>query len=130
MEDYSRRTHMSHGYEIVSTPHIAKAHLWETSGHLSFYAEGMYPSMDLDGGDEYLLKPMNCPFHILIYRAYSRSYRELPMRLFELGTVYRYERSGVLHGLLRAVDSPRTTLISSAPRTSSRPSCRRCWTSR
>ena len=102
MEDYSRRTHMSHGYEIVSTPHIAKAHLWETSGHLSFYAEGMYPSMDLDGGDEYLLKPMNCPFHILIYRAHSRSYRELPMRLFELGTVYRYERSGVLHGLLRA----------------------------
>jgi threonyl-tRNA synthetase len=102
MEDYSRRTHLTHGYDIVATPHIARSHLWETSGHLSFYAEGMYPAMELDGGDEYLLKPMNCPFHILIYRSRSRSYRELPMRLFELGTVYRYERSGVVHGLLRA----------------------------
>jgi threonyl-tRNA synthetase len=102
MEDYSRRTHLGHGYDIVSTPHIARSHLWETSGHLSFYAEGMYPAMELDEGDEYRLKPMNCPFHILIYRSRSRSYRELPMRLFELGTVYRYERSGVIHGLLRA----------------------------
>jgi threonyl-tRNA synthetase len=102
MEDYSRATHLSHGYDIVATPHIAKAHLWETSGHLSFYAEGMYPGMELDAGDEYRLKPMNCPFHILIYRSRARSYRELPMRLFELGTVYRYERSGVVHGLLRA----------------------------
>jgi len=102
MEDYSRRTHLSHGYEIVVTPHIARSHLWETSGHLEFYAEGMYPSMELDGGDEYLLKPMNCPFHILIYQSRSRSYRELPLRFFELGTVYRYERSGVVHGLLRA----------------------------
>ena len=102
MEDYSRRTHMSHDYQIVATPHIARSHLWETSGHLEFYAEGMYPPMELDGGDEYRLKPMNCPFHILIYRSRSRSYRELPMRLFELGTVYRHERSGVVHGMLRA----------------------------
>jgi len=102
MEDYSRRTHLSSGYQIVATPHIARSHLWETSGHLGYYSENMYPAMDLDGGDDYLLKPMNCPFHILIYQAHSRSYRELPMRLFELGTVYRYERSGVLHGLLRA----------------------------
>jgi threonyl-tRNA synthetase len=102
MEDYSRRTHLSHGYQIVATPHIAKAHLWETSQHLSFYAEGMFPGMEIDEGDEYRLKPMNCPFHILIYRSRSRSYRELPMRLFELGAVYRYERSGVIHGLLRA----------------------------
>jgi threonyl-tRNA synthetase len=102
MEDYSRRTHLAHDYQIVSTPHIARSHLWETSGHTDFYSESIYPPMDLDGGDDYLLKPMNCPFHILIYKARSRSYRELPMRLFELGTVYRYERSGVLHGLLRA----------------------------
>jgi threonyl-tRNA synthetase len=102
MEDYSRRTHLAHGYDIVVTPHIAKAHLWETSQHLSFYAEGMFPGMEIDDGDEYRLKPMNCPFHILIYRSRSRSYRELPMRLFELGAVYRYERSGVVHGLLRA----------------------------
>ncbi len=102
MEDYSRRTHLAYDYQIVSTPHIARSHLWETSGHLEFYAEGMYPAMKLDGGDEYLLKPMNCPFHILIYQSRSRSYRELPMRYFELGTVYRYERSGVIHGLLRA----------------------------
>ncbi|MEE9298813.1 MAG: threonine--tRNA ligase [Acidimicrobiia bacterium] len=102
MEDYSRRTHLAHGYDIVASPHIAKSSLWQTSGHLDFYAESMYPSMELDGGDDYLLKPMNCPFHILIYRSRSRSYRELPLRLFELGTVYRYERSGVVHGLLRA----------------------------
>jgi threonyl-tRNA synthetase len=102
MEDYSRRTHLAFGYDIVASPHIAKSQLWKTSGHLDFYAEGMYPAMELDAGDEYLLKPMNCPFHILIYRSRARSYRELPMRLFELGTVYRYERSGVVHGLLRA----------------------------
>lgn len=102
MEDYSRRTHLAHGYDIVSTPHIARSHLWQTSGHLGFYRENMYPAMELDEGDEYLLKPMNCPGHILIFRSHARSYRELPMRLFELGTVYRYERSGVLHGLLRA----------------------------
>jgi len=102
MEDYSRRTHLSHGYDIVSTPHIARSHLWETSGHLSFYRENMYPTMSIDDGDEYVLKPMNCPGHILIYRSRARSYRELPLRFFELGTVYRYERSGVIHGLLRA----------------------------
>ena len=107
IEDYSRRTHESHGYEYVVSPHVAKADLWETSGHVDFYREGMYPEMELDGADGrpgqgYFVKPMNCPFHILIYRARSRSYRELPLRLFELGTVYRYERSGVLHGLLRA----------------------------
>jgi threonyl-tRNA synthetase len=102
IEDYSRRTHLSHGYDIVATPHVAKAQLWETSGHLDFYAEGMYPGMMLDEQTEYRMKPMNCPFHILIFKSNGRSYRELPLRLFELGTVYRYERSGVVHGLLRA----------------------------
>ncbi len=101
MEDYSRRTHLRHGYQIVATPHVARSVLWETSGHLQFYADGMYPAMELDDGQEYFVKPMNCPFHILVYRSRSRSYRELPLRLFELGTVYRYERSGTLHGLLR-----------------------------
>ncbi len=102
IEDYSRRTHLANGYEYVVSPHVAKADLWKTSGHLQFYAEGMYPAMELDGGQQYYVKPMNCPFHILIYKSRSRSYRELPLRLFELGTVYRYERSGVVHGLLRA----------------------------
>ena len=102
IEDYSRRTHLANGYEYVVSPHVAKADLWETSGHLQFYAEGMYPAMELDGGQQYYVKPMNCPFHILIYKSRGRSYRELPLRLFELGTVYRYERSGVVHGLLRA----------------------------
>lgn len=106
IEDYSRRTHAAHGYEYVVSPHLAKADLWQTSGHVHFYRESMYPEMELDAtsersGQGYFVKPMNCPFHILIYRARSRSYRELPLRLFELGTVYRYERSGVLHGLLR-----------------------------
>ncbi|MFH1330376.1 MAG: threonine--tRNA ligase [Actinomycetota bacterium] len=102
MEDYSRRTHQAHGYQLVASPHVARADLWEQSGHLRFYAETMYPLMELDDGDRYVLKPMNCPFHILIFKSRGRSYRELPLRLFELGTVYRYERSGVLHGLLRA----------------------------
>jgi len=102
IEDYSRRTHLSHDYEIVASPHVAKAHLWQTSGHLDFYAEGMYPGMVLDEQTEYRMKPMNCPFHILIFKSSGRSYRELPLRLYELGTVYRYERSGVVHGLLRA----------------------------
>lgn len=102
MEDYSRRTHLAHGYQLVASPHVARADLWRQSQHLSFYAENMYPLMELDDGDEYVLKPMNCPFHILIFQSRGRSYRELPLRLFELGTVYRYERSGVLHGLLRA----------------------------
>jgi threonyl-tRNA synthetase len=102
IEDYSRRTHLAHDYEIVVTPHVAKADLWQTSGHLDFYAEGMYPGMVLDDSTEYRMKPMNCPFHILIYKNRGRSYRELPLRLFELGTVYRYERSGVVHGLMRA----------------------------
>jgi len=102
IEDYSRRTHLAHGYQIVSTPHVAKADLWWKSKHLEFYAEGMYPGMVLDESTEYRIKPMNCPFHILIFNSRGRSYRELPMRLFELGTVYRYERSGVVHGLMRA----------------------------
>jgi threonyl-tRNA synthetase len=102
IEDYSRRTHRAGGYEYVVSPHVAKADLWETSGHVYFYADSMYPAMELDQGQAYILKPMNCPFHILIFRSRSRSYRELPLRLFELGTVYRYERSGVVHGLLRA----------------------------
>ncbi len=102
IEDYSRRTHLAGGYDMVFSPHVAKAELWETSGHLEFYADGMYPPMELDGETEYRLKPMNCPFHIMIFDGKGRSYRELPMRLFELGTVYRYERSGVVHGLMRA----------------------------
>jgi threonyl-tRNA synthetase len=100
IEDYWRQRHYEGGYDIVFTPHIGRAQLWETSGHLDFYKEGMYAPMDVDGQD-YYIKPMNCPFHILIYKSQMRSYRELPLRWAELGTVYRYERSGVLHGLLR-----------------------------
>ncbi|HEV3133020.1 MAG TPA: threonine--tRNA ligase, partial [Acidimicrobiales bacterium] len=101
MEDYSRQRHEAAGYEFVYTPHITKAELFETSGHLDWFAEGMFPPMELDGGQEYYLKPMNCPFHILIFQSHQRSYRELPMRLFEFGSVYRYEKSGVVHGLTR-----------------------------
>jgi threonyl-tRNA synthetase len=100
IEDFWRREHFRRGYELVYTPHIGRATLWQTSGHLDFYAENMYSPMDVDG-QAYYLKPMNCPFHIQIYKSRVRSYRELPIRLAELGTVYRYERSGVLHGLLR-----------------------------
>jgi threonyl-tRNA synthetase len=102
MEDYSRQRHEAGGYEFVYSPHITKANLFETSGHLDWYADGMYPPMELDGGTEYYLKPMNCPFHILIFGSGQRSYRDLPLRLFEFGTVYRYEKSGVVHGLTRA----------------------------
>jgi threonyl-tRNA synthetase len=101
MEDYSRQRHVEGGYLFVNTPHITKRELFEESGHLVSFAEGMFPPMELDGGHLYYLKPMNCPFHILIYRARQRSYRELPMRLFEFGTVYRYELSGAVHGLTR-----------------------------
>jgi threonyl-tRNA synthetase len=101
MEDYSRERHVSGGYEFVNTPHITKSKLFEISGHLESFADGMFPPMELDGGTEYYLKPMNCPFHILIYKSRQRSYRELPLRLFEFGTVYRYEKSGVLQGLTR-----------------------------
>ncbi|MCU0265252.1 MAG: threonine--tRNA ligase [Actinomycetia bacterium] len=101
MEDYSLRRHEEAGYEFVNSPHITKEGLFETSGHLGWYANSMYPPMELDEGHKYYLKPMNCPFHILIYRSRGRSYRELPMRLFEFGTVYRYEKSGVVHGLTR-----------------------------
>ncbi len=101
MEDYSRRRHQEGGYEFVNTPHITKSDLFETSGHLQWFAEGMFPPMELDGGAQYYLKPMNCPMHILIYRSRTRSYRELPLRLFEFGTVYRYEKSGTIHGLTR-----------------------------
>jgi threonyl-tRNA synthetase len=100
MEDFSRAEHERAGYQLVFSPHLARSVLWETSGHLDFYAENMYPPMELEGA-EYYPKPMNCPFHMLIFRSRTRSYRELPLKLFELGTVYRYERSGVLHGLLR-----------------------------
>ena len=102
IEDHSRLLHERFGFEFVFSPHLARSQLWETSGHLDFYAENMYPPMTLDGGDEYLVKPMNCPFHVLIYRSRGRSYRDLPIRLSELGAVYRYERSGVIHGALRA----------------------------
>ena len=102
VEDYSRRVHEAFGFDFVNSPHLARADLWNTSGHLEFYAENMYPGIEMDQRDEYRVKPMNCPFHVLIYRAAARSYRELPMRLSELGAVYRYERSGVVHGMLRA----------------------------
>ncbi len=112
MEDYSRRRHEEAGYEFVYSPHITKGQLFETSGHLSWFKEGMFPAMHLDQevdaegnvrkqGQDYYLKPMNCPFHCLIFRSRGRSYRELPLRLFEFGTVYRYEKSGVVHGLTR-----------------------------
>jgi threonyl-tRNA synthetase len=113
MEDYSRQRHEQAGYEFVSSPHITKGRLFEVSGHLDWYAEGMYPPMQLDAelgpdgevrkpGQDYYLKPMNCPMHNLIFAARGRSYRELPLRMFEFGTVYRYEKSGVVHGLTRA----------------------------
>lgn len=112
LEEYSRRKHEQAGYEFVNTPHITKEQLYVTSGHLEWYADGMYPPMHLDAelnpdgtvrkpGQDYYLKPMNCPMHHLIYRARGRSYRELPLRLFEFGSVYRYEKSGVIHGLTR-----------------------------
>jgi threonyl-tRNA synthetase len=101
LEDYSRQRHVAAGYEFVNTPHLTKSDLFETSGHLEWYAEGMYPPMELEGA-KYYPKPMNCPMHILIYSSRGRSYRELPLRLFEFGTVYRYEKSGVVHGLTRA----------------------------
>src|SRR5215469_16145958 len=101
LEDYSRKRHEEAGYDFVFTPHITKSHLFETSGHLEWYEEGMYPPMELEGA-KYYPKPMNCPMHILIYAARGRSYRELPLRLFEFGTVYRFEKSGVVHGLTRA----------------------------
>ncbi len=100
IEQYWRERHWAGGYDILYTPHIGRASLWETSGHLDYYKDSMYSPMDIDGQD-YYLKPMNCPFHIMIYKSRLRSYRDLPLRWAELGTVYRYERSGVLHGLLR-----------------------------
>ena len=100
LENYSRQRHEEAGYSFVNSPHITKAQLFETSGHLQWYAEGMYPPMTMEGA-EYYLKPMNCPFHNLIFQARGRSYRELPLRLFEFGTVYRFEKSGVVHGLTR-----------------------------
>ena len=100
MEDYSRARHVEGGYEFAYTPHLANSKLFETSGHLDFYADGMYPPMEMDNGT-YYPKPMNCPGHVLVYRSSQRSYRDLPLRLFELGTVYRYERAGTLHGLMR-----------------------------
>ena len=101
MEEYSRKRHAEAGYSFVNTPHITKEDLFKTSGHLEWFAEGMFPPMELDEGTKYYLKPMNCPMHILIYRSRMRSYRELPLRLFEFGSVYRYEKSGVIHGLTR-----------------------------
>ena len=100
IEDYWRKRHYKGGYDIVFTPHIGRSQLWQTSGHLDFYSDGMYSPMDVDGQD-YYIKPMNCPFHIMIYKSRLRPYRELPLRWAELGTVYRYERSGTLHGLMR-----------------------------
>lgn len=101
MEDYSRAEHESGGYEFVCSPHIARSVLWETSGHLDFFADSMYPPMEYEGST-YYVKPMNCPFHVMVYKSRTRSYREFPLRLFEFGTVYRHEASGVVHGLLRA----------------------------
>ena len=102
MEEYSRRRHTEEDYQFVYSPHLTKAKLFEVSGHLDWYAESMYPPMILDEQQQYYMKPMNCPFHNLIYKSRGRSYRELPLRLFEFGTVYRYEKSGVVHGLTRA----------------------------
>ncbi|MDC3201390.1 threonine--tRNA ligase [Acidimicrobiia bacterium] len=103
IENYSKKAHINNGYDFVNTPHIGRSVLWETSGHLEHYEEGMYPPLQSkDNDDKYYLKPMNCPFHILIYKSELRSYKELPLRLFELGSVYRFEKTGVLHGLLRA----------------------------
>jgi threonyl-tRNA synthetase len=101
LEDYVRELHLARGYDLVVTPHVARSVLWETSGHTEKYIDNMYPRMDRDEAS-YFVKPMNCPFHVLIYKSQTRSYRDLPMRLSELGTVYRYERAGTLHGLLRA----------------------------
>jgi threonyl-tRNA synthetase len=101
MEEYSRARHVAGGYEFVNSPHITKSELFETSGHLDWFADAMYPPMELDDGQNYYLKPMNCPFHVLIYKSRQRSYRELPLRMFEFGTVYRYEKSGAVHGLTR-----------------------------
>jgi threonyl-tRNA synthetase len=100
LEDYVREIHLARGYDLVVTPHIARSVLWETSGHLAKYADNMYPPMQTETGD-YYVKPMNCPFHVMVYKAQTRSYRDLPMRLSELGTIYRHERIGTLHGLLR-----------------------------
>lgn len=101
MEEYSRQRHVEAGYEFVYSPHITKSVLFETSGHLDWFADGMYPPMELDEGQQYYLKPMNCPFHILIFKSRQRSFRELPLRMFEFGSVYRYEKSGAVHGLTR-----------------------------
>ena len=100
LEDWVRDLHLARGYDLVVTPHIARSVLWETSGHLAKYSDNMYPPMQTDTGD-YYVKPMNCPFHVLVYKSQVRSYRDLPMRLSELGTIYRHERLGTLHGLLR-----------------------------
>ncbi|MCX6112112.1 MAG: threonine--tRNA ligase, partial [Proteobacteria bacterium] len=100
IENFWKKEHYKNGYELVNTPHIGRALLWQTSGHLDFYAENMYSPMEIDKSD-YYAKPMNCPFHIMIYKTAKHSYRDLPLRWAELGTVYRYEKSGVLHGLLR-----------------------------
>ena len=102
IEDHSRRLHERFGFEFVFTPHLGKAELWETSGHLDYFEENMYPRMQRGDDPEYQVKPMNCPFHVLIYKSRGRSYRDLPLRLGELGGVYRYEKSGVIHGILRA----------------------------
>ena len=102
MEDWLRNELLRRGYNLVYTPHIMKLDLWKTSGHANFYAENMFGPIEVEK-DDYQLKPMNCPGHILIYKSRLRSYRDLPLRLAELGTVYRYERSGVLHGLLRCL---------------------------
>ena len=100
IENFWREQHVKHGYELVYSPHVARLDLWKTSGHTEFYRENMFAPMQVEA-TEYQLKPMNCPFHIMIYKSRLRSYRDLPRRYAELGTVYRYERSGVLHGLMR-----------------------------
>ena len=100
IEDYWKDEHYRHGYDLLYTPHIARQDLWQTSGHLDFYGENMYSAMEIDEV-KYQLKPMNCPFHIGVYKSHKHSYREFPIRWCELGTVYRYERTGALHGLMR-----------------------------
>jgi len=100
LEDFWKEEHLKRGYQLIYTPHVGKAHLWQTSGHLEYYRQNMYPPMEMEQ-EEYFVKPMNCPFHVAVYKSKLRSYKELPLKLAELGTVYRYELSGVLHGLMR-----------------------------
>ena len=129
MEDYVRRRHIEEGFSYVGTPHISKEALFHTSGHLPYYADTMFPPMESLEGAKYQLKAMSCPMHNLIYQSRGRSYRELPLRLFEFGGVYRYEKSGVVHGLTRVWDYAGTMRIPTSPPSRRRPRSSTCSTS-